>query len=68
MATTFFEFFRRIIEGKKYIPEEARRKMKPHYDAIHNYEKEIKRHYKEIGLIREHYGVPELGEWTYKIK
>lgn len=59
MATTFFDFFIRIIEGKKYIPEEARRKMKPHYDAIHKYEKEIKKHREQISLIKQTYNIED---------
>lgn len=59
MAATFFEFWRHIIEGKKYIPEEARRKMKPHYDAIHKYENEIENHRKQITLIKQAYNIED---------
>lgn len=57
MASAVFEFFRHLFEGKKYIPEEARRKMKPHYDAIHKYEKEIENHRKQITLIKQAYNI-----------
>lgn len=57
MATAIFEFFRKLFEGKQHIPVEARRKMKPHYDAIHKYEKEIKKHREQISLIKKTYNI-----------